>query len=357
MEQALKWSAWALLALIPLMATDFYSIMGSVVYLLSIPLGLCTLYAVSDVWLRRKQTLNLLYLLALSSSTVGTWSVLGMLTGLLARTELTTALYHLCIALTALLMTAAMVLRIIGIQRDKHAAEQANDLAVQRMDNQRRFVAMLTHEFRNPLAGIDRSANLLQTTLSPSTPEVNTRLGSIRSQVGRLNTLVDSFLMAESADTLALKPKLGLVNMADYLLERRQAISHEQQGRVRTDVRPFGLTAQVDRRLLGLALQNLLDNALRYAPHDTPVTVLARLDRAGEQRWLCVEVSDEGPGVPEAELAMLGTPYYRATSAIGHQGTGLGYHFCQQIAQAHGGSMHAHNREGGGLVVALRLPQ
>jgi two-component system, sensor histidine kinase LadS len=183
MGQALQWSAWALLALTPLMATDLYSIMGSVVYLLSIPLGLCTLYAVSYLWLRCRQALNLLYLLAFSSSTLGTWSILGTLTGLLPRNELTTAAYHVSIALTAMIMTAAMVLRIIRIQHDKHAAEQAN------------------------------------------------------------------------------------------------------------------------------------------------------------------------------ELAMLGTPYYRATSAIGHQGTGLGYHFCQQIAQAHGGSMHAHNREGGGLVVVLRLPQ
>jgi two-component system, sensor histidine kinase LadS len=355
--QVYWWTGWALLALIPLMATDFYSPLANFVYALGIPLGLCNLYATITLWLRRKQTLNLLYMVAFTCSTLGTWSILGMLTGLLPRNVLTTSAYPVSIAITATIMTAAMVLRIIRIQQDKHAAEQANQMALLRIDNQRRFVAMLTHEFRNPLAGIDRSANLLQAMPEQSTEDVNKRLGGIRTQVGRLNTLVDSFLMAESADTLALKPSLGLVHMGDYLRERQRAISHEQQARVCTEVQPPRLTAHIDKRLLSLAIQNLLDNALRYAPHDTPVTLRATEECAGEQRWLRLEVRDKGPGVPEAELAMLGTPYYRATSSIGHQGTGLGYHFCQQIAQAHGGSMRAQNREGGGLVVTLRLPQ
>ncbi len=357
MAQVLRWSAWVLLALIPLMATDFYAAMGTVVYMLSIPLGLCTLYASISLWFRRKQTLNLLYLLAFSSSTVGTWSTLALLTGLIPRNDLTTAAYPVSIAVTAMIMTTAMVLRIIRIQYDQHAAEQANALSMLRMDNQRRFVAMLTHEFRNPLAGIDRSANLLQAIPAQTAEDINKRLGGIRTQVGRLNTLVDSFLMAESADTLALKPSLALVPMADYLRERQQAVSPEQQARVHTEIYPLDLTAQIDKRLLSLALQNLLDNALRYAPNDKPVTLRARVELADQRRWLFIEVSDEGAGVPEAELAMLGTPYYRATTAMGHQGTGLGYHFCQQIAQAHGGSMSARNRDGGGLVVTIRLPQ
>jgi len=254
-------------------------------------------------------------------------------------------------------MTAAMVLRIIRIQQEKNAADQANEMSKLRMDNQHRFVAMLTHEFRNPLAGIDRSANLLQAMPGQSIHDINKRLGGIRTQVGRLNTLVDSFLMAESADTLALKPCLAVVNMADYLRERQQTVSTEQQVRIRIDVQPVQLVANIDKRLLSLAIQNLLDNALRYTSNEKPVTLSARLELADERHWLIIEVGDEGVGVPEAELAMLGTPYYRATSALGHQGTGLGYHFCQQITQAHGGSLKAHNRDGGGLLVSLRLPQ
>jgi two-component system, sensor histidine kinase LadS len=357
MAQVLKWSGWVVIALIPFMATDLYSAIGNVVYMLSIPLGLFTLYASISLWLLRKQTLNLLYLLAFSSSTLGTWSILGMLTGLLPRSDLTTATYPVSIAVTAMIMTGAMVLRIIRIQQEKNTADQANEMSKLRMDNQRRFVAMLTHEFRNPLAGIDRTANLLQAMPEQSVQDINKRLGGIRTQVGRLNTLVDSFLMSESADTLALKPSLAVVNMADYLRERQQAVSPEQQVRIRTDLQPAQLVANIDKRLLSLAIQNLLDNALRYAPNDTPVTLSARSEQTDERRWLIMEVSDEGAGVPEAELAMLGTPYYRAASAMGHQGTGLGYHFCQQIAQAHGGSLKARNREGGGLVVTIRLPQ
>lgn len=358
-----QWTGWAVIAMIPLMATNYYSPLANLIYAATVLQVLSNLYASIALWLQRRQAVNLLYVVAFILGGVGTLSVLGMLTGVLPRNAFTTAAYPVAVGIAALIITAALVLRIIRIQQDKHAAEQANALAESRMDNQRRFVAMLSHEFRNPLAGIDRAANVLQVMPAQTPEDVSKRLGGIRTQVSRLNTLVDSFLMAESADTLALKPNLAVVPMADYLHERQQAISPEQQARVHTDVQPHGLQARIDKRLLGLAIQNLLDNALRYAPHDTPVTLRASEERTsegrtGEQRWLCLEISDEGPGVPESELAMLGTPYYRATTAMGHQGTGLGYHFCQQIAQAHGGSMQAHNRtHGRGLVVVLRLPQ
>ncbi len=355
--QVYLWTGLAVIAMIPLMATDFYSPMANLIYALSIPLGLCNLYATVKLWLNRKEAVNLLYMLAFTFSSVGTWSILAMLTGALPRNALTTAAYPVAIGITALIMTAAMVLRITRIQHDKHAAEQANELVMSRMNDQRRFVAMLTHEFRNPLAGIDRSANLLQALPGQSAEAMGKRLSTIRTQAARLNTLVDSFLMAESADTFALKPNLTLVNMSDYVLERRQAVSPEQQARIHTDVHPADLAAEIDKRLLNLAIQNLLDNALRYTPHDTQVTLSVRGERMDARHWLLVEVLDEGAGLPVTELAMLGTPYYRATTAIGHQGTGLGYHFCQQIAQAHGGCLTARNQDRGGLVVQLRLPQ
>jgi two-component system, sensor histidine kinase LadS len=350
-------SAWIVLAMLPFSATNLFPTLASTIYLLAAPLGVFILKGMVTLSRQRQDATIWLYTASFVAGTLGFWALVAVGTGLLPRTNWSNSLQPMCIGLMSTLMSAAMILRIIRIQHDKHAAEQASELAMLRMSNQRRFVAMLTHEFRNPLAGIDRSANLLQAMPDQSAENVNKRLGGIRTQVSRLNTLVDSFLMAESAETLALQPNLTLVTMADYLHERQQAISHEQQARVRTETQPPSLTARIDKRLLSLAVQNLLDNALRYAPHDTPVTLRAYEESTGEKRWLRLEVSDQGPGVPEAELAMLGTPYYRATTALGHQGTGLGYHFCQQIAQAHGGSMNAHNREGGGLVVVLQLPQ
>ena len=123
--------------------------------------------------------------------------------------------------------------------------------------------------------------------------------------------------------------------------------------RVVVQVTPASLQAQVDVRLLSLALHNLLDNALRYGPQGSDVELTARL----EGRDLLVTVADCGPGLPDAELPLLGTPYHRGSSSAGTQGTGLGYHFSDAIAHAHGGRIEAANRPGGGLLVTMRLPQ
>ena len=70
----------------------------------------------------------------------------------------------------------------------------------------------------------------------------------------------------------------------------------------------------------------------------------------------CLSVEDQGPGVSEAELQRLGQPYQRGDSGAGLQGTGLGYYFCRQIVEAHGGQLSAHNRSSRGLTVTMQLP-
>ncbi len=351
--QAYRWSGWAVMATIPLMATDFYSPLANLVYLLSIPMGLGNLYGSVKLWRRQRDAVNLLYVVAFIVSLVGTWFTIALLTGLIPRNAATSGAYPISTIVMAAIMTVAMVLRMSRIQHDKSLAEQGVAVAAAQAANQRRFVAMLTHEFRNPLAGIDRAANVLASVPDQSPADVRYRLGGIRTQVSRLNTLVDSFLLSEASDQSQLQPQLRPVQVEGYLQEVKLSLSEEMHARVVVRADPVSLQAQVDVRLLSLALHNLLDNALRYAPEASVVTLSARL----QERDLLVAVSDKGPGLAAEELAALGTPYYRASSAIGSQGTGLGYHFCSDIAQAHGGRIAAQNQPGGGLNVTMHLPQ
>jgi two-component system sensor histidine kinase KdpD len=182
---------------------------------------------------------------------------------------------------------------------------------------------------------------------------VSRRLRGIRTQVSRLNTLVDSFLLSEASDQGPLVPKLTPVSMSSYLQGVKHSLSEEMHEFVAVQVAPTSLQAQVDVRLLSLALHNLLDNALRYGPHGSDVELTARL----QGRDLLITVADRGPGLPDAELPLLGTPYHRGSSSAGTQGTGLGYHFSGAITHAHGGRIEAINRPDGGLQVTMRLPQ
>jgi signal transduction histidine kinase len=101
-----------------------------------------------------------------------------------------------------------------------------------------------------------------------------------------------------------------------------------------------------------MAVGNLLGNALRYSPADKKVELSAIVDDDG----LVIRVTDHGSGLSQEELAMLGMPYYRASSSVGKKGSGLGYHFSRRIVEAHGGSLQADCPPHKGLEVAIWLP-
>jgi signal transduction histidine kinase len=108
----------------------------------------------------------------------------------------------------------------------------------------------------------------------------------------------------------------------------------------------------LDPTLMNVAIGNLLANALRYSPEESPLEIIVAQDEQG----LRIEVRDQGPGVSPDELPRLGTPYFRAASSMGKKGSGLGYHFTQRIVAAHGGVMAARSPEGSGLTVEVVLP-
>src|SRR5690606_28459602 len=111
-------------------------------------------------------------------------------------------------------------------------------------------------------------------------------------------------------------------------------------------------TFELDPTLIGDAVGNLLTNALRYSPSESPVEVSATLNETG----LRIRIADHGPGMSDDELERLGTPYFRANSSLGKKGSGLGYHFTQRIVETHGGTLTAISKEGAGLVVEMALP-
>ena len=108
----------------------------------------------------------------------------------------------------------------------------------------------------------------------------------------------------------------------------------------------------MDMVLMTQVLVNLLDNGLKYSPADSPMEIVARI----ETDQLVLEVLDRGPGVPEQELERMFEKFYRLPVPEGVSGTGLGLSICKGIVEAHGGTIQAINRAGGGLCVACRLP-
>ncbi|MGH6997342.1 MAG: sensor histidine kinase, partial [Phenylobacterium sp.] len=115
------------------------------------------------------------------------------------------------------------------------------------------------------------------------------------------------------------------------------------------------LAALGDPILAEQALANVVENAVRFSPNGARIEVCAR--RMDGQ--VVVEVQDEGPGVPEADLARIFDKFYRSpATAAGQQGTGLGLSITRGLVEAMGGAVQARARGDGrpGLVVALSFP-
>lgn len=303
-------------------------------------------------WRRSRRVELLLYFIAFLIPAVGTLINTGVNQGWVSQNVLTSNLYQISPLAHVLVMSCGLALRLRQVQKGKAAAEQEAAVTARRAEEQRRFVAMLSHEFRNPLAAIDRAAQMLQIKLRGLPPPEAQRLEQIRAHAATLSGFVDNFLITESLDYggLALSRESCRVRSLVESVIRQQA--EADRPRIRARVSPEDAGFNMDATLIGVALGNLLANALRYSPAGSPVEVQAVLDEAG----LRLRVSDYGPGLDEAALEKLGTPYFRAGTSLGKKGSGLGYHFTQRIVQAHGGGLRAHSGAGRGLVVEISLP-
>ena len=108
----------------------------------------------------------------------------------------------------------------------------------------------------------------------------------------------------------------------------------------------------MDDVLIEQVLINLIDNALKYTPAESPIEVTAE-DGGGT---VLIEVADRGPGLPPGEERRIFEKFHRAEAGPTVRGAGLGLAICRGIVHAHGGRIWAENRPGGGVTVRFTLP-
>ena len=333
-------------------ATPAYRLFAPPLLQLGALLSLLSLVLTGVLWWQQRRLELLLYFLGFMTTVAVVLLQIAIIKGWLAPDWFDTTAYQVSTLLHIGVMSLALALRLHENQREKANFAQQSAITIERHAEQRRFIAVLSHEFRNPLASIDRAANLLQLKLADLPAADGARLGGIRSSVHRLGALVDSFLVSEAVEQQRLTPVLTAQGVAPLLAHAIEAQGAEVKTRLRLEVSPPDLRFALDARLIGIAVDNLLGNALRYSGETGTVSLSAGLDGAD----LLLRVADQGPGLNVHELAQLGSAYYRAGSSVGTQGTGLGYFFSRGIVEAHGGTLHASNRPERGLLVILRLP-
>lgn len=223
--------------------------------------------------------------------------------------------------------------------------------AAEKRDLLARLLGRVAHEIRNPLSSLDVHFQLLEEDLAGIAPGLRetlaTRLGVIRGELHRLDRIVTQFLRLAGPSALELEPVAvgGVVRHVCQLLGAEAA----SRGIELTWVEAGGLpTVAADPVRLTQVLVNLVINAIQAVDRDGRIEVLAQVI-AGQ---LALEVKDSGPGIPEERLAAIFDPYY-TTKEEGH---GLGLWIAHQIVSAHGGTLLARNRAGGGAAFVVLLP-
>ena len=220
---------------------------------------------------------------------------------------------------------------------------------------QRALVADASHELRTPFAVLSGELELAGRP-GRSREELAAAVAHASDEVARLTRLTDQllFLARSDEDRLALHPERVSIR-ALLIGSAEQAAGRASASGVSCRVEaPAGLMANLDSDRIREAIDNLVDNALRFAPAGTQIVISARAARSD----LVIEVCDGGPGFPAPFLPHAFERFRRPDSgrARSDGGAGLGLAIVSAIAQAHGGRAAARNRPEGGAAVTLELP-
>jgi two-component system sensor histidine kinase KdpD len=214
----------------------------------------------------------------------------------------------------------------------------------------------LAHDFKAPIVGIIGLLSGLRQDYERYDPETRSDLMAAAGQEAeRLNRFLDNIISITRVEAGALELKHDQVDVEDLVgtaVHRLHAIRPER--RIKIALAPDLPTLKLDVVLMEQVLFNLLDNAVKYTPPDSLITVLGEWDR----QKVTLKVMDEGPGIPDGELELIFTKFHRVH--LGDRrtaGTGLGLAICRGFVEALGGTISASNRtDRPGAVFTVTFP-
>jgi two-component system, OmpR family, sensor histidine kinase KdpD len=232
------------------------------------------------------------------------------------------------------------------------AAEQARLLAESEKFS-RTLLNSISHELRTPLAASTSAASALAGADTATPEHRRALLNEILEANARLNRVVGNLLDVARLESGKVRPHLDWHDARDLVQTTLRELQREMATHpVALDLPAPPLLVRLDFSLVQHALGNLLFNAVAHTPAGTPVEVKAQTANG----QLLLSVADRGPGIPTAWLPRIFDKFFRAPNAP-TGGSGLGLTIVKGFVEAHGGTVAADNRPGGGAIFTLCLPQ
>jgi two-component system sensor histidine kinase KdpD len=238
-------------------------------------------------------------------------------------------------------------LRVQDAASKAEAARQSDELKSTLLD-------ALAHEFKTPLTSIKAASTALLSSNALKPEQQRELVSIVDEETDRLSVLVtEAIQMAriEAGRVVLRRESHSVQDLVESVLHKLRPAVEDRN--VQVNIADGLPPVWVDRELIEVALRQLIDNALKYSPPGSPVSLAAE----AKDGRVIISVSDHGPGIPEAEQTRIFEKFYRA-EASRHQipGAGLGLVIAREIIHAHGGEIWVDSRPGQGATFQFSLP-
>jgi two-component system sensor histidine kinase CpxA len=219
--------------------------------------------------------------------------------------------------------------------------------------SQQTLLRDISHELRSPLARLNVALGLVRQRAGE---QAQPMLDRIEREAERMNQMIGQLINLARMETQASPEQSAPVQLDDVVRQVADDAEFEAQQRNcsvhLSQAKP--VTTEGNPDLLRSAVENVVRNAVRYTAPGSSIDMNLKSDDG----WAIVEVSDHGPGIPDADLDKVFRPFYRVADARDREsgGTGLGLAIAERAVRLHGGTVKAENRKDGGLTVTMRIP-
>lgn len=256
---------------------------------------------------------------------------------------------HLMLSISPLFEEERKVGFLVLVRDETEIVKIRNELELkERLISLGEMAANMAHEIKNPLGSISGAAQMLKSS-NPENKEEGELLSIIHKESLRLAEVLDNFLRFVSPQ----KPEKHLVNLYEVVLEvctlfKNSPLFQEKKLNLNFEYFSKEIFINVDSNQIKQVLWNLLHNARKASEEEGEI----RVSLAKMEKWIIVEVSDKGVGMPKSEIEKIQEPFRKGFE----QGVGLGLSLVTRIMEQHGGKIEIDSKYGSGTKVKLFFP-
>ena len=236
------------------------------------------------------------------------------------------------------------------VEQRTEELSKANQQLKQLNEVRSRFVAMVCHEFRNPLNNIAfLVSSLMRYSRKLSVNKKNEYLFDIEVNIDRMTQMTDELLVISKIDNESVNLKSDLLDLVEFcqrLITEFEKTNGKSKIKFNCDLSE--LKVRIDERLLWSIIINLLSNAVKYSPQtEINLCLEAKSDR------FTVAIEDRGIGIPQPDKNRIFEPFYRGKNVSNIPGTGLGLHIVKKFVNILGGEIKIYSQENKGTKVEV----